>query len=136
MIIISLCETVSCKFENNKYRKYKMFKFSISVVDLTQEHLFSSLHLAKWWSTKCYNTERCAIDLTCIDTTVERASLNHPVKSNHLTSTVPKSSFSLFQRTPLHIAAGKGYTYTTECLVAKGADINMKDNDGVSTFHY
>ena len=45
-------------------------------------------------------------------------------------------SFHLFQRTPLHIAAGKGYTDTTESLVAKEADINIKDNDGVSTFHY
>ena len=79
-------------------------------------------------------------ELTFINTTVETASCLHiksSSKSIHLTSTVSKlSSFSLFQRTPLHIAAGKGYTYTTECLVAKGADINMKDNAGVSSFHY
>ena len=42
---------------------------------------------------------------------------------------------SLYQHTPLHIAAGKGYTHTTECLIRKGADINMQDNDGVSTVH-
>jgi len=43
------------------------------------------------------------------------------------------SSFSLLQRTPLHIAAGKGYTDTMESLVTKGADVNIKDNAGVST---
>ena len=41
--------------------------------------------------------------------------------------------FFLFQRTPLHIAAGKGYKYTLECLIKQGADINITDNDGVST---
>ena len=37
------------------------------------------------------------------------------------------------QRTPLHVAAGKGYKYTTEVIVKAGADINIKDNDGVCT---
>ena len=37
------------------------------------------------------------------------------------------------QRTPLHVAAGKGYKYTTEVIVKAGADINVKDNDGVCT---
>ena len=40
--------------------------------------------------------------------------------------------FSLIQRTPLHIAAGGGYINTTEHLVKEGADINIKDNSGVS----
>ena len=47
-------------------------------------------------------------------------------------STVLQLLFSLYQRTPLHIASKEGYRYTTECLVDKGADINMKDDDGVS----
>ena len=37
------------------------------------------------------------------------------------------------QRTPLHVASGKGYKYTTEVIVKAGADINIKDNDGVCT---
>ena len=37
------------------------------------------------------------------------------------------------QRTPLHVAAGKGYKYTTEVIVKAGTDINIKDNDGVCT---
>ena len=43
------------------------------------------------------------------------------------------SSSSLLQRTPLHIAAGKGYTEPMKSLVAKGADVNIKDNAGVCT---
>ena len=31
------------------------------------------------------------------------------------------------------MAAGKGYKYTTEVIVKAGADINIKDNDGVCT---
>ena len=38
----------------------------------------------------------------------------------------------MYQRTPLHTAAGIGYKYTVEYLVMKGADINIKDNKGVS----
>ena len=37
-----------------------------------------------------------------------------------------------YQKTPLHIAASKGRDYTVECLVKKGADINIKDKTGVS----
>ena len=37
----------------------------------------------------------------------------------------------LNQRTPLHVAASKGHDYTVECLVEKGANINIKDKDGV-----
>ena len=41
------------------------------------------------------------------------------------------------QQTPLHIAAKKGYVKTVESLVRegadrKGADINIKDKNGVS----
>ena len=39
---------------------------------------------------------------------------------------------SMYQRTPLHTAAGAGYRYTVEYLVKKGADITIKDNKGVS----
>ena len=42
---------------------------------------------------------------------------------------------SLCQRTPLHIAAGKGYEYTLLCLIEQGADVNIKDNEGVCTVH-
>ena len=40
--------------------------------------------------------------------------------------------FPLYQRTPLHIAARENYEHTVECLVNKGADINIKDKAGVS----
>ena len=36
------------------------------------------------------------------------------------------------QRSPLHAAASKGHDYTAECLLKRGADINIKDKDGVS----
>ena len=36
------------------------------------------------------------------------------------------------QQTPLHVAANKGHDYTVECLVKKGANINIKDKKGVS----
>ena len=38
----------------------------------------------------------------------------------------------LFQQTPLHIAVREGYKHTVDCLVTKGANINIKDNDAVS----
>ena len=38
----------------------------------------------------------------------------------------------MYQRTPLHTAAGIGYKYTVEQLVKKGADVSIKDNEGVS----
>ena len=36
------------------------------------------------------------------------------------------------QRTPLHVAAREGYKYTVKSLVEKGANINLKNKDGVS----
>ena len=39
---------------------------------------------------------------------------------------------SMYQRTPLHIVAAEGYGHTVEHLFRRGADINIKDNDGVS----
>ena len=36
-----------------------------------------------------------------------------------------------YQRTPLHVAASNRRDYTVECLVKKGADINIKDKTGV-----
>ena len=33
----------------------------------------------------------------------------------------------------MHTAAKEGYKYTVEYLVMKGADISLKDKDGVST---
>ena len=39
---------------------------------------------------------------------------------------------SPYQQTPLHLAAEKGRFETTlNCLVDKGAGINIKDNNGV-----
>ena len=38
---------------------------------------------------------------------------------------------SLYQQTPLHIAASKGHDYLVERLVKKGAGINIKDKKGV-----
>ena len=40
--------------------------------------------------------------------------------------------FILCQRTPLHIAVREGQMHTVERLVTEGANINIKDNDGVS----
>ena len=53
-------------------------------------------------------------------------------------STQKNHSYSLFvfphyQRTPLHFAARENYERTVECLVDKGADINIRDVAGVST---
>ena len=42
------------------------------------------------------------------------------------------AQFSLYQRTPLHIAAREGYLNTVKTLVEKAPDINTTDNDGVS----
>ena len=40
--------------------------------------------------------------------------------------------FSLSQQTPMHTAAKEGNEYTMKGLVKLGADINIKDNGGVS----
>ena len=37
-----------------------------------------------------------------------------------------------YQQTPLHVAASKGHDYSVECLVNKGADMDIKDKKGVS----
>ena len=37
-----------------------------------------------------------------------------------------------YQRTPLHFAAREGRKLTVESLVDKGANINIRDNSGVS----
>ena len=36
------------------------------------------------------------------------------------------------QQTPLHVAANNDRDYTVEFLVKKGADMNIKDKNGVS----
>ena len=38
----------------------------------------------------------------------------------------------LYQWTPLHTAAARGHDYTVICLIKNGADINIKDKNGVS----
>lgn len=40
------------------------------------------------------------------------------------------------QQTPLHVAARNGKADTVRYLVDKGADINIKDDDGVSESDY
>ena len=42
------------------------------------------------------------------------------------------SLLSPHQLTPLHLAADNGHTDTVQCLIEKGADVNIKDDDGVS----
>ena len=37
-----------------------------------------------------------------------------------------------YQRTPLHIAAEEGFKHTVDSLVKKGANIKIKDKEGVS----
>ena len=41
-----------------------------------------------------------------------------------------------YQQTPLHVAARKGRDYTVECIVKKGADMNIRDKNGVSVKVY
>ena len=43
---------------------------------------------------------------------------------------------SLYQRTPLHIAAREGYLNTARNLVNQGADIKIKDVTGVCVRDY
>ena len=38
---------------------------------------------------------------------------------------------SLYQMTPLHVAAERGYVKIVDYLVGKGADIDIKDENGV-----
>lgn len=40
--------------------------------------------------------------------------------------------FPLYQKTPLHLAAGQGHIDVVKCLVDAGADIIAKDMDGVT----
>ena len=40
------------------------------------------------------------------------------------------------QQTPLHVAVSKGRDYMVEYLVEKGADMNIKDKNGVSVKLY
>ena len=42
------------------------------------------------------------------------------------------SLLSPHQYTPLHVAAEEGHTDSVQCLIDKGAEINIKDNAGVS----
>ena len=43
------------------------------------------------------------------------------------------SSYFIIQRTPLHIAVEEGQGCTVKFLIDSGADVIIKDNDGVST---
>jgi len=48
-----------------------------------------------------------------------------------IANTSLKSVTFSYQQTALHVAASKGHDYTVECLVKKGAAINIKDKKGV-----
>ena len=39
--------------------------------------------------------------------------------------------FLIYQKTPMHRAATKGHKDAVQLLIRKGADVNIKDNDGV-----
>ena len=43
-----------------------------------------------------------------------------------------KISSAFYQQTPLHLAAKEGRDYTARCLVENKANIDSKDNNGVS----
>ena len=49
-----------------------------------------------------------------------------------IVTTVLKLFLPLCQQTPLHMVVRQGQMHTVECLVDQRADINIKDNDGVS----
>ena len=40
--------------------------------------------------------------------------------------------YSLYQQTPIHAAAKNHHDYTVQLLIEKEADVNIKDNNGVS----
>ena len=42
------------------------------------------------------------------------------------------NSFSLYQMTPLHVAAEKGYIKIVDYLVGEGAYIDVQDDNGVT----
>ena len=44
--------------------------------------------------------------------------------------------YSPHQSTPLHKAAYEGHVHVVRCLVEQSADINIKDEDGVSEREY
>jgi len=63
---------------------------------------------------------------------------NMIVKVNYINigSLITNSVFSLYQQTPLHIVAKEGYEHTVRYLCESGADITLKDKDGVSICDY
>ena len=50
----------------------------------------------------------------------------------YVSCTTLKVALFFNQWTPLHAAADNGCDYTVECLLKRGANINMKDKAGVS----
>ena len=55
------------------------------------------------------------------------------IKSQCLSLQILKICYTFsYQQTALHVAAKKGHDYSVECLVNKGADMNIKDKSGVS----
>lgn len=68
-----------------------------------------------------YNPQlfRCIPQLVHVYLDDHRGSCSNLIASSH-------------QSTPLHLAAGGGHVHTVQWLVMAGADLNIKEDDGVS----
>ena len=130
MITIGLCMTLSIR---KSISTECTSSPSVLLISYTK-HLFSNLHSLRL--AELYVNIYLASESILWLKQLASSTWNSSCKKYPLYIYCFEILFFLFQRTPLHIAAGKGYTDTTESLVAKEADINIKDNDGVSTFHY
>ena len=58
------------------------------------------------------------------------------IGNSYLKMILIMSVISPYQEYPLHMAAGLGKLVTLEQLISKGANINSKDDNGVSVQNY
>ena len=90
---------------------------------LSVSHLSQCIYLgALLISYRCYS---CTLALTAKFLYTKKKLDVHGGPSSSLVS-------SPHQRTPLHWAAVEGHTDSVELLIQAGADVNIKDDDGVS----